>query len=467
MPFEVGDEIGKRYTVKERLGGGTFGDVYLAWDQRLQRDVAVKVPKDQDMDLERSLEEPRILAKLKHRNINLLWGVEECDGIRFLVLEFADGGNLRKKVGRIGEQKPLPFEESIDVIKQVSFGLQIAHRKNIFHRDIKPENILFVAEDNVVEVADFGISKLLEPTEKAMTVAGSRPYMAPEILGKDGGAFYSDIWSLMVMSYELLTRRPPFNSLEETLQKERIEPPSQVKPGLMKQPYYEDIDSLILDGLNRKVDARPTIDQALQRLEEYERKVKIGEKAQDEGGQIPPLVMTDPEMEALLHLRPRRQPFAIKVWVDWGTGGQTRDIQVVRRDRGYKIGDRITVKFTADRDCYLTLFDIGTSGAITRIFPNQLHRENFIRANRVYRIPEDDHGFDYELRDPPGIERLKAIATLQPIDLTEGYLLSQRNEIFPGMDRQRFLRDIQVTARKIQGLPEGSWAEDGCAFRVE
>lgn len=336
-----------------------------------------------------------------------------------------------------------------------------------YHRDIKPENTLFVVEDNVVEIADFGISKVLDPAERAMTVAGSRPYMASEILEKEGGSLYSDIWSLMVMFYELLTRLP-VNSLKETLQKDRIEPPSRVNPGLMKQPYYEDIDSLILDGLNRKVNARPPIDQALQRLEEYERKVKIGEKAQDEGGhQVPPLVMTDPEVEALLYLRPRRQPFAIKVWVDWGTGGQTRDIQVVRRDRGYKIGDRITVKFTADRDCYLTLFDIGTSGAITRIFPNQLHRENFIRAKRVYRIPDDDHGFDYELSGPSGIERLKAIATLQPIDLTEGYLLSQRNEIFPGMDRQRFLRDIQVTARRLQDLPEDSWAEDGCAFRVE
>ncbi|ODS32047.1 MAG: serine/threonine protein kinase [Candidatus Scalindua rubra] len=462
-----GDEIGNRYIIKERLGGGGFGDVYHARDKKLERDIALKVPKDQEMNLEEFLQEARFLSKFRHPNINLLWDVEEAAGIRFMVLEYADRGSLRKRTGRIMEQQPLSLGETIDIIKQISLGIKAAHNKKIFHRDIKCENILFVGEDYVAQISDFGLSKILDPMKKAMTIAGSWPYMAPEILGKEGGSLYSDIWSLMVMFYELLTGDLPFNSMKEILQKDEIGNPSQINPDLINQPYYEDIDALTLDGLNRDANARPTINHVLQRLEEYERKRKVTEKDKYEEGHIPRLIISDPEIENLLNIKPERQPFTIKVWVDLGTGSQTRDIKVVRKEKGYKMGDHVTIKFTSTKDCYLTLFNLGTSRAITRIFPNELHRENFIQADRVYRIPDDDHEFDYELTGPPGVERLKAFASLESLNLTERYLFNKRDEIFLMIDSQRFLRDIKVTARRLQDLPENSWAEDWCEFRVK
>ena len=140
-----------------------------------------------------------------------------------------------------------------------------------------------------------------------------------------------------------------------------------------------------------------------------------------------------------------------------------RDIKILPRK--YRIGDRIVVYFRSDRDCYLTLFNIGTSGKLTVLFPNYLFRSNFTRANIVYTIPGDEYPFEYELSGPLGVETIKAIATTSKLNLLDFEFSNE--EFFHSVESGVAARDISIVAKKMGDVPVDSWAETICKFEVE
>ncbi len=170
------------YEVLGHLGTGGMGEVYRARDNKLQREVALKVlPKAFAQDPERVARfrrEAQVLAQLNHPNIAAIYSVEESGGTHFLVMELALGETLRDRIKR----GPVPIEEALDISKQIAAGLECAHEKPIVHRDLKPANVK-VTPEGVVKILDFGLARAFSgdsgsgdpadsPTLSAMTAPG-------------------------------------------------------------------------------------------------------------------------------------------------------------------------------------------------------------------------------------------------------------------------------------------------------
>jgi serine/threonine-protein kinase len=215
--------IGKtisHYKIIEKLGQGGMGVVYLADDTKLKRQVAIKflpehLTKDKE-NVERFEREAEAAAALNHPNIVTIYDVLEEDdpttaGKQLcIVMEYVDGISLREYVGATGSVAHT-IENTITIITQIAEGLSKAHQAGIVHRDIKPENII-IDKDDRVKILDFGLAKLkgVSKLTKETSTLGTIHYMSPEqIQGKDVDE-RSDIWSLSVVMYELLTGKPPF-----------------------------------------------------------------------------------------------------------------------------------------------------------------------------------------------------------------------------------------------------------------
>jgi serine/threonine-protein kinase len=200
------DQMLGKYQIVDRLGAGGFGTVYLAMDRLLNRKVALKVPHHQ-ADEQALLHEPRIMAALKHPNIVELITVEKKDATFFMVMEYVEGESLDKLIRRERTLAPArALEIAIDVCSAIGF----AHSHQVLHRDLRPANILLTRE-GVAKVTDFGTSRLLELQKEgfARTRIGSPPYMAPEHF-RGRAVFQSDLWSLGITIYEMLTGTVPF-----------------------------------------------------------------------------------------------------------------------------------------------------------------------------------------------------------------------------------------------------------------
>ena len=204
------------YKILEKIGAGGMGVVYKAEDTRLKRDVAIKFLPHQftasDELRERFKVEAQATATLNHPNIAVIHAIEEINDEMFIVMEYIDGHELRQKTG----STPLTLKETLDIALQVASGLCAAHDKGVVHRDIKSANIM-VTNKGQVKILDFGLAKIRggsHLTKVGMTL-GTVEFMSPEqTQGKEADQ-RSDIWSLGVVLYEMLTGRLPFEGKYE------------------------------------------------------------------------------------------------------------------------------------------------------------------------------------------------------------------------------------------------------------
>ena len=220
------------YQVQALLGAGGMGEVYRARDTKLERDVAVKfLPHAFTSNPERLARferEARMLAALNHPNIGAIYGFEEAEGIRFLVLELVDGQTLADTLADISRQRSqgpgLPIRDALSIARQIAEALDIAHEKGIIHRDLKPANIT-ITRDGVVKVLDFGLAKAAgdgstpdlthSPTKTVNhtsdgAVMGTPGYMSPEQARGQVVDKRTDIWAFGCVLYEMLTGRVAF-----------------------------------------------------------------------------------------------------------------------------------------------------------------------------------------------------------------------------------------------------------------
>lgn len=208
----VGKKLGA-YRVDAVLGSGGMGVVYLAFDERLERKVALKLlPASlvaNSVQLERLRREARIASALNHPNIVTVYEIGEAAGTYYIATEFVDGITLRERL-RKGSISP---NESLDIAIQVASALSVAHRAGIVHRDIKPENIM-LRPDGYVKVLDFGIAQAASPVENSATpdgnIVGTASYMSPEQASGKSVDARGDLWALGVVFYEMLAGRAPF-----------------------------------------------------------------------------------------------------------------------------------------------------------------------------------------------------------------------------------------------------------------
>ena len=210
------------YQVLSLLGAGGMGEVYLARDPRLDRTVALKIlPGDLAVDPDRMLRferEAKAASALNHPNVATIYDVGESDGIHFIVMEHVEGETIAARIGR-----PLTPSEVVDVAVQAADALDVAHAKGITHRDIKPANLMLTLRGHV-KVLDFGVAKMargdeaspnddwnVEPLTAVGGVVGSGPYMSPEQIAGGDVDPRSDVFSLGVVIYQILTRQLPFS----------------------------------------------------------------------------------------------------------------------------------------------------------------------------------------------------------------------------------------------------------------
>lgn len=208
---KIGMMIGDRYEVLEKIGTGGMSDVYKAKCHKLNRFVAVKVLKQEFSEnanfVSKFRTEAQAAAGLMHPNIVNVYDVGEENGIYYIVMELVEGITLKKYIEK---KARLSFKEAVSIAIQVSMGIEAAHNNHIIHRDIKPQNII-ISKDGKVKVTDFGIAKAATSNTITSNVMGSVHYTSPEQARGGYSDEKSDIYSLGVTMFEMLTGRVPFN----------------------------------------------------------------------------------------------------------------------------------------------------------------------------------------------------------------------------------------------------------------
>ena len=289
-----GQKINDRYEIIKTIGEGGMANVYLAKDTILDRDVAIKVLRgdlaSDEKFVRRFQREALSASSLSHPNIVEIYDVGEDDGNYYIVMEYVPGKNLKQVLKKRGN---LTVSEVVDIMLQITSAMGLAHDSLIIHRDLKPQNILMM-DDGGVKITDFGIAMALNATQLTQTnsAMGSVHYFPPEQASGKGSTLKSDVYSLGIMMYELLTGSLPFrgdNAVEIAL-KHLKEPIPSVRTEFPNIP--QSVENIIITSTaknpkNRYNNANEMHDDLLtclnkERLEEPKRKLKYSEGISDD-----------------------------------------------------------------------------------------------------------------------------------------------------------------------------------------
>lgn len=231
--------IDDRYEVVGKIGAGGMSDVYKAKDHTLGRFVAIKVLKQEFSEdvnfVTKFRTEAQSAAGLEHPNIVNIYDVGSQDGMYYIVMEYVEGITLKTYIEKKGQ---LSFKEAISIAIQVGRGIEAAHNKNIIHRDIKPQNIM-ISTEGKVKVTDFGIARAVDSNTVSSSAMGSVHYVSPEQARGGYCDVKSDIYSVGITMYEMVTGRVPFDgdstvSVAMKHLQENIVPPSEYAPDITR-----------------------------------------------------------------------------------------------------------------------------------------------------------------------------------------------------------------------------------------
>ena len=258
-----GQKINDRYQIIKSIGEGGMANVYLAYDTILDRNVAVKVLRGDlatdEKFVRRFQREALSASSLSHPNIVEVYDVGEDNGQYYIVMEYIEGCQLKQLLKKRGR---LTLSEVIDIMLQITDGLSVAHDAYIIHRDIKPQNIM-ILDSGLVKITDFGIAMAMNSTQLTQTnsVMGSVHYLPPEQANGKGSTLQSDIYSMGILMYELLTGELPYkgdNAVEIALKhlKEKIPSVRDKYPEIPQSVENIIIKATAKNPKNRYADAR-------------------------------------------------------------------------------------------------------------------------------------------------------------------------------------------------------------------
>ena len=259
-PGFIGRKIGN-YRIERRVGAGGMGEVYLATDEKLRRKVALKtLPAEytsNDERVKRFELEARAISALNHPNIVTIHDVGNADGVNYIATEYVEGATLREMIGT-----KLKLKDVLSIILQICDALAVAHKSGIIHRDIKPENIM-IRPDGYVKILDFGLVKLSEidlntlknfsGTAKGIII-GTPAYMSPEQVADDNVDHRTDLWSIGVVLYEMLTGVNPFKkeNRQATFQAILAEEPPPASS--LNAEISPELDQILIKALEKDAD---------------------------------------------------------------------------------------------------------------------------------------------------------------------------------------------------------------------
>lgn len=257
----IGTKIKERYVIVKELGHGGMGQLYLASDQNVNgRPVVIKFLLRKLMDdgyaLQKFKQESQALSLIHHPNVVEVLDTGDLDGRPFFVMQYIDGETLDQRIPKEG----MRLEHAASILKQIGAALEHVHEKGVFHRDLKPTNIMLRRGTDSVVLVDFGIARINSADQPEATATGmspgTPPYMSPEQINNEEITAASDIYSMAVVAYEMVTGRRPFESasLSDSLSARRHGP--QVKPKVLRPNLSQKAQDEILRGLAFKTAAR-------------------------------------------------------------------------------------------------------------------------------------------------------------------------------------------------------------------
>ncbi|MEV4427716.1 serine/threonine-protein kinase [Streptomyces sp. NPDC049602] len=323
--MDIGPVIAKRYRIKHEIGSGGMGVVWLAHDEHLDRDVALKtmnvtpgLTEDQrTRDAERFQREARAAARLDHTGIATVYDLGEERGTRFLVMQYVTGIDLED---RIAEQERLSLQEAASVGVQIASVLGSVHARDVVHRDLKCRNVV-IRTDGVVKVLDFGVAAFLEPGTAKLTTTGERPgsleCMAPEQVLCKPVDHRTDLYALGCLIHKMLTGDPVFEHRSELMLPGLILDSTPTPLRDLRPDTPSDLEALVLELLAKDPRDRPAhAGEVWQRLAPW-----LPERG-DPAAALTPWAEVDP-------LRPFRHPMGpearpVRAWANARRPGRPR-----------------------------------------------------------------------------------------------------------------------------------------------
>ncbi|MGA7499264.1 MAG: serine/threonine-protein kinase [Isosphaeraceae bacterium] len=447
------DPFPNEYRVCNLLGEGSFGKVWLADDLNLGWQVALKTLKLSGQSAGNSpvlaalRKEAKLLAAVRHPNIVQVHAWRQSGDEHYLVLQFVPGGSLAERV----KAGPLPWQDAARYIADAGEGLLEVHARGIVHRDIKPANILWDTPNDEALVTDFGISsRLAEPG----TVAGTPAYMAPEAF--DGQlAPALDVYGLAASLFHLITRELPFpgKGLENLKAQKRRGLPD---PDPRCQGMPEAIERVIRSGLAPEPSQRPGLKVFVETL-----RTSLNQTLVDT---LVPTTDTNRPAPVNLKLMVSREVepgvYQKVTTTRPKTVGLTRDMKKVPRRPEQVIlhsGDRVRVEVEVDRSGYTTVFNVGPTGNLNLLYPDELDP----RAPSPPMQPHRPlHVLDVEMAPPTGRERLFAVWSRSPLPLALADLHSLTEREAAGAADSvayRATRDMIRLRKSVQQLRLEDW----------
>jgi serine/threonine protein kinase len=399
------DPFPGEYRILALLGSGSFGKVWLAEDLNLQRLVALKtliISRENSSVLASLKAEARLMATMRHPNVVGVHAWLQSGGEHFLVLQYVPGGSLADRL-RTG---PLSWQEAVRYIADVGDGLVEVHARGIVHRDVKPANILWDPDRDEALLTDFGVSSRL--TERTQ-MAGSPAFMPAEAFeGKVSPS--GDVYALAVSLFQLITSEVPFPGEIGVL-------PQKIRKGLpTPDPRFagmpEAIENVIRSGLTPDPARRPNLNGFLDALRASLNHTLVDALAPTDATKQPShlclKLMTSREIQPGVY-----QPV---VTTQPKTIGITRDMKKVPRPPqqvSLRTGDRVRVEVAADRPGYVTVFNIGPTGNLNLLYPDdpQTSPGPRLEPDAPLRV------VDIVMTPPTGRERLFAVWSRLPLEL--------------------------------------------------
>lgn len=262
MPRLEGQIVNGRYEVTAFLGRGGMADVYKAHDRETGHDVALKFLRDDLAEdrvfLRRFRREAQVLEQLRHPNIMAYYGFQESGDLAFIVVEYVDGETLRRKLRRL--KSPLTTGRALSILKPVCEALEYAHSLNIYHCDIKPANIM-IQNDGRVVLTDFGIARITGVATATSLAPGTPAYMAPEQCRGQEVSAQTDIYSLAITLFEMITLERPFKGDTATIRgsaNERIRWEQIRKPAPSPRMFNPDVPLTVARQIRVALSKKPS-----------------------------------------------------------------------------------------------------------------------------------------------------------------------------------------------------------------
>ncbi len=434
------------YHILEKLGEGGMGVVYKAHDAKLDRAVAVKfLPAHLYASADnkaRFIQEARATAALNHPNILHVHDIDEQNGSLFFVMEYVEGKTLKSHIAGLKSGDGIPVRQAIDWTLQIAAGLQAAHEKGIVHRDIKPENIM-LTKDGQPKIMDFGIAKLKHGSglTKTGTSLGTLSYMSPEQAQGLSADHRSDIWSLGVLLYEMLTCELPFRGEHEAALMYLIVNEQAVAPSSHDKRIPPAVDSFVMKLLEKDRDRRPqTMADVHSSLQSLKKELEIaGQSSKTKAIALLPFENISPDRESdyfsdglteelILSLSRLKDMRVVSRTSTMQYKGTKKDIKTIGRELGARyILEGSVRKFQDDLRITVQLVDVETDaqlwaakykGKLADVFDIQEQvAEQIVDALMVKLTPtekvvltkrstENAEAFDYHLRGRNALYRM-------------------------------------------------------------